>query len=274
MLIHTLKGLSLYAVEGRKVGVVDRDVNHFTVESLFSTLTNVNFDAARFEAFIKRSIELRESLRGKVEEAGGKADFAHPLAYFQAVGELEGLIKQGEEIGSPWDSEGDEDIRSLQQVLLFGLKGIAAYAHHAALLGQEDDIVYAFLHEALSSLAGGNLTLDEWIKLVLKCGEVNLRAMELLDAGNTGSFGHPVPTKVPLGHKKGKCILVSGHDLKDLQTILEQTKGKGIYVYTHGEMLPAHGYPELKKYEHFYGHFGTAWQNQKKEFPQFPGLFL
>ncbi len=274
LLIHALKGLSLYAEEGRKVGVVDADVNHFTSESLFSTLTNVNFDAARFEVFIRESMELTESFREKVGKAGGKVDFAHPSARFKGASDPEGLVKQGEEIGSPWENEASEDIRSLQQILLFGIKGVAAYAHHAALLGQEDDAVYAFLHEALSALAGGNFTLDEWISLVLKCGEVNLRAMELLDAGNTGSFGHPVPTEVPLGHKKGKCILVSGHDLKDLKTILEQTKDKGIYVYTHGEMLPAHGYPELKKYAHFYGHFGTAWQNQKKEFAEFPGAIV
>jgi len=274
LLVHALKGLSLYAEEGRKVGVVDADVNHFTSESLFSTLTNVNFDAARFEVFIRESMKLTESLREKVGKAGGKVDFAHPSARFKGASDLEGFVKQGEEIGSPWEREAPEDIRSLQQILLFGIKGVAAYAHHAALLGQEDDAVYAFLHKALSALAGGDFTLDEWIGLVLKCGEVNLRAMELLDAGNTGSFGHPVPTEVPLGHKKGKCILVSGHDLKDLKTILEQTKDKGIYVYTHGEMLPAHGYPELKKYEHFYGHFGTAWQNQKKEFAEFPGAIV
>ncbi|NLX91142.1 MAG: hydroxylamine reductase [Firmicutes bacterium] len=274
LLIHALKGLSLYAVEGRKCGLTDAKVNHFTCESLFATLTNVNFDAARFEGFIKRCTELREILREKVGKAGGKVDFTHPSASFKAAGTLEELIKQGEDTGYPWDSEAAEDIRSLQQILLFGIKGVAAYTHHAALLGQEDDAVYAFLHEALSALAGGDFTLDEWIGLVLKCGEVNLRAMELLDAGNTGSFGHPVPTRVPLGHKKGKCLLVSGHDLKDLKIILEQTKDRGIYVYTHGEMLPAHGYPELKKYEHFYGHFGTAWHNQKKEFSEFPGAIV
>lgn len=274
LLIHVLKGLSLYVIEGRKFGLTDAKVNHFTAESLFSTLTNVNFDAARFEGFIRRGMELTEILREKVGKAGGKVDFAHPSASFKAAGPLEELIKQGEDTGYPWDSEAAEDIRSLQQILLFGIKGVAAYTHHAALLGQEDDAVYAFLHEALSALAGGDFTLDGWISLVLKCGEVNLRAMELLDAGNTASFGHPVPTRVPLGHKKGKCILVSGHDLKDLKAILEQTKDRGIYVYTHGEMLPAHGYPELKKYEHFYGHFGTAWQNQKKEFSEFPGAIV
>ncbi len=274
LLIHVLKGLSLYAVEGRKIGVVDADVNHFTSESLFSTLTNVNFDMARFAVFIWRGRDLTKSLGEKVGNAGGKVDLAPPSVFFKASNNLRELIKQSEDMGYPWDSEAPEDIRSLQQILLFGIKGVAAYAHHAALLGQEDDTVYAFLHEALSALAGGDYTLDEWISLVLRCGEINLRAMELLDTGNTGSFGHPVPTEVPLGHKRGKCILVSGHDLKDLKAVLEQTEGRGIYVYTHGEMLPAHGYPELNKYKHFYGHFGTAWQNQKKEFPEFPGAIV
>jgi hydroxylamine reductase len=141
-------------------------------------------------------------------------------------------------------------------------------------LGQEDDIVYAFIQEGLAAPLNKNLTLNDWIALVLKCGEINLRTMELLDAANTGAYGHPVPTKVPLGAKKGKAILVSGHDLKDLEEVLKQSQGKGIYVYTHGEMLPTHGYPGLKKYPHFYGHFGTAWFNQGKEFPQFPGAIL
>jgi hydroxylamine reductase len=158
--------------------------------------------------------------------------------------------------------------------VLFGIKGICAYADHAQILGQEDDKVYAFVHEAFAKMLDGNLTLNDWVGLTLKTGEINLRTMELLDAANTGTYGHPVPTKVPLGAMKGKAILVSGHDLKDLEEILKQTEGKGIYVYTHGEMLPTHGYPELKKYSHFYGHFGTAWQNQIKEFGQFPGPIL
>jgi hydroxylamine reductase len=158
--------------------------------------------------------------------------------------------------------------------MIFGLKGLAAYTHHAAILGQEDDGVYAFIYEALSSLTDREISQNQLVKLVLKVGEVNLQAMALLDTGNTGAFGHPVPTTVPLGHRQGKSLLVSGHDLKDLRAILEQTAGKGINVYTHGEMLPAHGYPELKKYGHLYGHFGTAWQNQKKEFALFPGAII
>ncbi|PIP44062.1 MAG: hydroxylamine reductase [Deltaproteobacteria bacterium CG23_combo_of_CG06-09_8_20_14_all_60_8] len=158
--------------------------------------------------------------------------------------------------------------------MLFGVKGVAAYADHAKILGQEDEAVYAFVQEALAGILRTDLTVDDCVALAMKCGQINLRAMELLDAGNTGTYGHPVPTTVPLGARQGKAILVSGHDLKDLETILVQSAGKGINVYTHGEMLPTHGYPGLKKYPHFYGHFGTAWQNQAKEFPLFPGAIL
>jgi hydroxylamine reductase len=159
-------------------------------------------------------------------------------------------------------------------MVLFGIRGVAAYADHAQILGKEDDIVYAYIHEALASMTRNDLNLDAWLGLVFKCGEINLKTMELLDAANTGAYGHPVPTKIPLGHKKGKALLVSGHDLKDMEEILKQTEGKGIYVYTHGEMLPCHGYPGLKKYPHFYGHYGTAWQNQQKEFAKFPGAIV
>jgi hydroxylamine reductase len=184
------------------------------------------------------------------------------------------MVAQGEEHGLKSYRAPDADSLSLKHILLFGIKGVCAYADHARILGQEDEKVYAFVHEALAATAAPNLGIPDLIPMVLKCGEINLRAMELLDAGNTGRYGHPVPTQVPLGHKKGKAILVSGHDLLDLEEILKQSEGKGIYVYTHGEMLPTHGYPELKKYPHFYGHFGTAWQNQIKEFPQFPGAIV
>jgi hydroxylamine reductase len=177
-------------------------------------------------------------------------------------------------VGIKSDPTIDPDILSLQHILIFGIKGVAAYADHAQILSQKDDKVYAFIHEGLAATLRKDLSLNDWVGLVLKCGEINLRAMELLDAGNTGTYGHPVPTKVSLGAKKGKAILVSGHDLKDLEELLKQTDGKGIYVYTHGEMLPAHGYPGFKKYSHFYGHYGTAWQNQIREFSDFPGAIL
>ncbi len=274
LLVHALKGLSLYAEEGRRVGVVDAEVNVFTVGALFATLTNVNFDPAHFEEMIRQCAGLTAGLKEKVAAAGGNVEFTDPSAHFQPAGDREGLIEQGKEVGIGSDPNASADIQSLQQTLLYGIKGVAAYTDHAYLIGKEDDRVYAFIHEGLSAMTNRELDMGDWLKLVLRCGEINLLAMELLDAGHTGAFGHPVPTEVPLGHKKGKCILVSGHDLKDLEELLEQTEGKGIYVYTHAEMLPAHGYPELKKYDHFYGHYGTAWQNQKKEFAGFPGAIL
>lgn len=274
LLVHAIKGLSLYAHALRQQGSVDAEVNRFTCEGLFTTLTNVNFAPERFETYIRRCYNLTEHLKNKLAAAGSNVQFSDPAAAFKPAANLDGLIRQGEEVGIVSDPEAGEDIQSLQQVLLYGFKGISAYAYHAAILGQEDDRIYAFLHEGLSAFADKSLSLDDWVKLVLKCGEINLLTMELLDKANTGAYGHPVPTAVPLGHKKGKAILVSGHDLKDLEEILKQTAGKGIYIYTHGEMLPAHGYPGLKKYEHFYGHFGTAWQNQRKEFPNFPGAIL
>ncbi|MGD9032161.1 MAG: hydroxylamine reductase [Desulfobacteraceae bacterium] len=274
LLIYALKGLSLYAVEGRKVGVTDRAANVFTAEATFSTLTNVNFDAERFQRLINHAVELRDQLREKVRASGGKVELEDGPATFRPESTTDGMAKQGEEVGVKSDPGLDPDIHSLQQTLIYGIKGVAAYADHAQILGQEDDAVYAFIHEGLAATLNKALSLEDWVGLVLKCGEINLRAMELLDKANTEAYAHPVPTKVPLGAKKGKAILVSGHDLKDLEELLKQTEGKGIYVYTHGEMLPCHGYPELKKYDHFYGHYGTAWQNQTKEFADFPGAIL
>ena len=274
LLTHALKGLSLVAVEGRKVGVEDPEVNQFSCKALFSTLTNVNFDPERFVSYIGRCVELREGLREKVKAAGGKTDFEEAPANFQPAGSLEKLVEQGEAVGFRSDPDIDPDIRSLMEILTFGLRGVAAYADHAEILGKQDGVVYAFVHEGLAATLKKDLGLDDWVGLVLKCGEINLKAMELLDAGNTETYGHPVPTPVPLGVKKGKAILVSGHDLKDLEEVLKQSEGKGVNVYTHGEMLPCHGYPNLKKYTHFYGHYGTAWQNQKKDFDAFPGAIL
>jgi hydroxylamine reductase len=274
LLVYALTGLSIVAVEGRKVGIVDQEINVFTVKALFSTLTNVNFDPQRIVELIKKCVNLRESLKNKIRKAGGKRDEKEGAVTFQPGSSNEGLLRQAKGVGLKADTSINPDILSLKHTLLFGVKGVAAYADHAQILGQEDDKVYAFIHEALAATLRSDLDMNAWVALVLKCGEINLRTMELLDAGNTTAFGHPVPTKVPLGAKKGKAILISGHDLKDLGELLKQTEGKGINIYTHGEMLPAHGYPELKKYDHFYGHYGTAWQNQAKEFAEFPGAIL
>ncbi|HVN25451.1 MAG TPA: hydroxylamine reductase [Syntrophorhabdales bacterium] len=274
VLVHLVTGISQYAVEGRKVGVVDAEVNTFTFKALFSTLTNVNFDADWFVKLIENGTKLRDSLKEKVKAAGGKVDFAGGPATFQPEKTKDALVKQGETVGLKSFPATDPNILSLQHTLLFGIKGIAAYADHAQILGQQDDAIPAFMHEGLVATWRTDLGLEDMVKLVLKCGEINLRTMEILDAANTGTYGQPVPTKVPLGTKKGKAILVSGHDLKDLEELLKQTEGKGINVYTHGEMLPTHAYPALKKYAHFYGHYGTAWQNQMKEFVNFPGAIL
>ena len=274
LLIHAVQGLALFAAEARKKGIVDEQTDHFTMEAVFSTLTNVDFDPARFQELINRAVELREAMKAKVAAAGGRTDFTEAAAVFAPAPTVEGLAAQGAALDFIRSLDEDENIRSLKQTLLYGLKGIAAYADHAWILGQKDDAIAGFVYDALNALMARGLTVDQCVAFALKAGEINLRTMELLDAGNTGTYGHPVPTRVPLGAKKGKCILISGHDLKDLQLLLEQTKGKGINIYTHGEMLPAHAYPELKKHEHFYGHFGTAWQNQHKEFPEFPGPVL
>jgi len=275
LLIYSLKGLSLVAVEARKLKLDLAEVNRFTLQATFSTLTNVDFDPARLVELIARCAALREDLKKKLRQAGGKADFSQEAATFAPAASVEALVAQSEKTGGVKAPAADADAQALRELLIYGLKGVAAYSDHAWILGKKDDGVYAFIHEALAATLNPALGVNDYLGLVLKCGEINLKAMELLDAGNTGAYGHPVPTKVPLGHKQGKAILVSGHDLKDLEEILKQSAGKGINVYTHGEMLPCHGYPELKqKYPHFFGHYGTAWQNQAKEFGQFPGAIV
>ena len=274
LLLYSLMGLSQVAVEGRKVGVSDNDVNVFTVKAAFSTLTNVDFDPDRFVELIQQSIRLREKLKIQVEGAGGNNGWSDGPAVFQPKTSIEELVKQGEQVGIKSYPGDNPDVLSLKHTVLYGIKGVSAYADHALILGQEDESVYAYVHEGLAAIQGDSLGVEDWVQMALRCGEAAYKAMELLDAGNTGKFGHPVPTKVPLGHKKGKAILVSGHDMNDLEALLKQTEGKGINIYSHGEMLSTHGYPKLKAYPHFYGQFGTAWQKQTKEFADFPGAIL
>jgi hydroxylamine reductase len=274
LLTYAVQGLSLVAVEGRKVGLVDNGIDRFSLQAIFACLTNVDFDPLRFQQWINKTVELRDSLKAKVNAAGGNIEFPAPAASFSPAATIDGLAAQGRDLDFMNKLDDNEDLRSLKQITVYGLRGLAAYADHAAVLGQEDDSVYTYIHETLAELTSSGQELGQLVGLALKCGEVNLKAMELLDAGNTGTYGHPTPTEVPLGAKAGKAILITGHDLKDLELLLKQTEGKGINIYTHGEMLPCHGYPELKKYNHFYGHYGTAWQNQAKEFPEFPGAIL
>jgi hydroxylamine reductase len=274
LLLYALMGLSQVAVEGRKFGVSDGDVNVFTVQASFSTLTNVDFDPDRFVELINQAVEKRDRLKVKVKNAGSDTTALGKASHFIPEKTTEKLVKQAETVGLKSYPGDDPDILSLKHTVLFGIKGVSAYSDHAQILGQEDDSVYAYVHEGLAAIQRDDLSLEQWVDMALRCGGAAVKAMELLDKGNTETYGHPVPTRVPLGHKRGKAILVSGHDLQDLEKLLKQTEGTGINIYTHGEMLPTHGYPKLKQYGHFYGHYGTAWQNQIKEFPNFPGAIL
>jgi hydroxylamine reductase len=274
LLVYMLRGLSQLAIEAGKVGIKDENIGLFTCEALFATLTNVNFDPDGIIEYISKATELRELLRKRIQSAGGRIDTSSGPVNLALEKTKEGLIEQGKRFGVKSDPIIDPDLHSLQWLLTYGLKGVAAYTYHAYILGKKDDKVFDFIHHGLAATLDKSLGVDDFMGLAMMCGETNIRAMELLDAGNTETYGHPVPTRVPLGVKKGKAILVSGHDLKDLEDVLKQSEGKGICVYTHGEMLPAHGYPKLKEYPHFYGHYGTAWQNQQREFPAFPGAIL
>ncbi len=279
LLVHSLKGLSMYAHRARQLGVSDGEINVFTLEALFTTVTNVNFDAQRIKDMIDRADALTDKAHrlyaDACEKAGQQPEIGDRPQACRPAADLAGLVTQGEAVSIETRRESlGEDIAGLQELLTYGLKGTAAYADHAYILGQEDESVYAFLHEALDYISKSEQAVDELVALNLKCGEANLKAMELLDTGNTGTYGHPEPTAVRVEPVKGKAILVSGHDLKDLHALLEQTQGTGVNIYTHGEMLPAHGYPELKKYTHLVGNYGGAWQDQAKEFDAFPGAIL
>ena len=279
LLVHATKGLAMYAHRARALGVKSHEADVFALEALFSTVTNVNFDPARLQRLLMRAAALRDRLRrdyaAAARKAGRAAETLGGPAVWQPAADLDGLVRQGEEvtIAARRAAQGD-DITGLQELVTSGLKGMAAYADHAQILGQEDDEVYGFFHQALDHLAGGGQSVGDLLALALKCGEMNLKAMELLDAANTGAYGHPVPTPVRTEPLQGKAIVVSGHDLRDLEDLLKQTEGRGINVYTHGEMLPAHGYPKLKAYKHLVGNYGGAWQEQRKEFEAFPGAIL
>ncbi len=279
LLVHAAKGIAQCSHRSRLQGATDPELDRFLLEALFMTVTNVNFDAAAIENAIRRAIVLRGRAAALYENAArtaGKsvAEIRGPATWAPARTQ-EGLVAQGEAVSSLMRRERfGADIAGLQELLLYGLKGMAAYAEHALVLGHEDDSTYAFIAEALYYLAEEIPSVEALFALCLKCGEVNMRVMELLDTANTGAYGHPVPTPVRVEPLRGKAILVSGHDLKDLEKLLVQTEGLGINIYTHGEMLPAHGYPELKKFRHLAGNYGGAWQDQKVEFAQFPGAIL
>lgn len=276
LLVHCLRGMAPLALQAKEQGIDTHDIDVFTCEALFATMTNVNFNPSRFTAYIKRAIALRESLKVQLRATGGSSNWP-AIASFEPDFD-DSLVEQGQDVAFQFISQVGKDavdIFSLKLTVLYGLKGVASYTFHAYEVGQEDEHVYRFLHKALDALNSASLSLDDWVALALEVGAINLRAMELLDAGHTDTFGHPVPTTVPLNPRPGKAILVSGHDIRQLEAILKQTAGKGITVYTHGELLPAHGYPKLKAaYPHLYGHYGTAWQNQTREFAKFPGAVV
>jgi hydroxylamine reductase len=279
LLTHATKAVAQYAHAARELNVRDAKVDHFLLRGLFLTVTNVNFDANAIEAAIRDAAVLRDSAKAMYEAAAQKAgvtprQFRGPATWAPAgsqadltrIGEMVSVLGRRDQYGA--------DVSGLQELLIYGVKGIAAYAEHAQILGQEAESVYAFLAESLAYLAESEPAVDKLLGLCLKCGEVNLKVMEILDSAHTTTYGHPVPTPVRVEPVKGKAILISGHDLKDLEKLLEQTEGKGINIYTHGEMLPAHGYPKLKKHKHLVGNYGGAWQDQKVEFAKFPGAIL
>jgi hydroxylamine reductase len=278
-LLHVVKGLSMYAHRAGGLGVSDREVNVFTVEALFATLTNVNFDPESLRRMILQAAELRDGARRLYEEACRKAGrtpekLAGPAAWTPPK-DMDALVRQSEELCTQKriDTTG-EDVTGLQELVLYGIKGAAAYADHAQMLGREDEAVYGKFHELLDYLATNPTHGDELLARALQAGELNLKTMALLDAAHTSTYGNPEPTAVRITPRRGKAIAVSGHDMKDIEELLKQTAGKGINVYTHGEALPAHGYPGLKKYRHLVGNYGGAWQDQRQEFDQFPGAIL
>lgn len=279
LLVHAAKGISQYAHRAAELGVHDREINIFVVEALFTTVTNVNFDSDRLVDLLRKAEVLKDKAKAMYKDACAKAgnieeELSGPACWV-AADTKEGLVAEGGEVGiEARKSVYGEDIAGLMELLTYGLKGTAAYADHAMILGKEDDSVYAYFLEALNLLTKEEQTVDELLGANLRCGEVNIQVMALLDAANTEAYGHPEPTAVRVNPIKGKAILVSGHDLKDLEELLKQTEGKGVNIYTHGEMLPAHGYPGLKKYAHLVGNYGGAWQDQAKEFDAFPGSIL
>ncbi len=278
LLVYVAKGVSNWAIRARKLGIVNRKADIFVIEALFTTVTNVNFDSDTLINLIRAGVEVRDNIRDlylqacaekgqEPQELGGPAVWKMPENETEIENEAVKL-SIAERLEDP-----GKDITGLEELITYGLKGSASYADHALILGFEDDDVYAFFHESLDFLTRKN-TVGDLFAMALKVGEKNLRVMELLDSANTGVYGHPEPTEVRVTPLKGKAIVVSGHDLKDLEELLKQTEGKGINVYTHGEMLPTLAYPGLKKYSHLVGNYGGAWQDQQREFDEFPGAIL
>ena len=271
LLIFQLKGISCYAKEIIEKGEeLDKNIVSFIENCLFTTLTNVNFDADNHIELLKESDKIKNELKKKVGKI--KNDTLH--ATYKLNSTKSEMLKDAKFAGIMYDEKLDPDIRSLRQTIVYGLKGISAYGHQARELGYYDDEVDAFYIRALEAVCNDTLSVEDLLRWTMRTGEMSVAIMRKLDEANTKIYDNPSPQKVNTNIKKGPFIIVSGHDLKDLEMILEQTEGKGINIYTHGEMIPCHGYPGLKKYKHLVGNFGGAWQNQQKEFDNIPGCIL
>jgi hydroxylamine reductase len=273
-LIWLLKGVSFYAIEARKQGIDTAEADPFVLEGLFATITNVNFDQDRFVVWARQAIEVRDGLKSQLPTApsGPIPEFA---SWVPQAWDVESLVEKGSTVGiqAELDAVGT-DVHSLRWTLIYGLKGLAAYTDHAYVLDYRDDNILHFIEDALLAAADDSASVDEMVGWVLKCGEMGVQAMALLDKANTETYGHPEPTRVNIGVKPGPAILISGHDLRDLDELLQQTADKGVNVYTHGEMLPANAYPHFKKYPHLAGNYGGSWWHQKQEFDSFNGAIL
>ena len=271
LLIYQIKGISCYAKEIVEKGEnVDKSIVTFIENSLFTTLTNVNFDADFHVEILKESQRIKEKVRKQVGKIKNDTDHA---TYNLSETKSE-MLEDAKKVGIMYDQKLDPDIRSLRQTIIYGLKGISAYGHQARELGYYDDQVDNFYIRALEATTDDTLSVEELIRWTMRTGDMSVAVMKKLDEANTTVYDNPSPHKVNVHIKKGPFIIVSGHDLKDLEMLLEQTEGKGINIYTHGEMIPSHGYPGLKKYPHLVGNFGSAWQNQQKEFDNIPGCIL
>jgi len=276
LIVYAAKGIAQYALLARSVGVDTSDAEAFIPPLLFTTLTNVNFDDEALMAKLQAASAMRDSLRDAYEaKAGDDAQRLKGPAGWKPAPDLAGLVRQGSQVSTANQrAHSDEDIAATSLLMLYGLKGVAAYTTHAQMLGQTDPEVYTAILEALSFLAKPSPTLDELVGWCMKLGEVNFKVMEMMDTGHTSTFGHPEPTEVRVTPTPGKAILVSGHEIGDLEEVLKLSEGKGVNVYTHGELLPAHAYPGIKKYKHLVGNWGGGWQDQQKDFDAFPGPIL
>ncbi|EGT3612251.1 hydroxylamine reductase [Clostridium perfringens] len=273
LLIFVTKGLATVANEGRKVGIVDKKINRMIIDNLFITITNANFDFKAIEKRVKDTLVAREELKERVQANGGNpigSDFKGCATWTATTSEE--MMEKASQVGVL--ATENEDIRSLRELIMYGLKGLAAYMEHAMNLGHDKEEVHAFMAETLVKILDDSLSADELTALALETGKFGVDGMALLDEANTSTYGHPEITKVNIGVRNNPGILISGHDLKDLEMLLEQTEGTGVDVYTHGEMLPGHYYPKFKKYAHFAGNYGNAWWLQNKEFASFNGPIL